>query len=81
MDYVPEGLVARTIPEHLYAVFRHDGPLATLPETFKYIWGSWLPKSNYGYVQKPDFELYAPSAEPNDPDKVLFLHIPISEQA
>jgi len=79
-DHVPDGMVARTIQEHLYAVFRHDGPLSALPETFKYIWGSWLPKSKFNYVEKPDFELYAPGAKQDDPDKVLFLHIPVSEK-
>jgi len=76
-DNVPIGMIARTIPEHLYAVFRHDGPASSLPETMKYIWGSWLPKSDYEYVEKPDFELYSPSAQPKNAVKTLFLHIPV----
>ncbi len=80
-DDVPEGMIARTIPEHLYAVFRHKGPMSFLPETLKYIWGSWLPKSNYDYVEKPDFELYAPGTQPEDPDKILFLYIPVTKKA
>ncbi len=75
---VQEGIITRLIPEHLYAAFRHEGPISFLPETLKYIWGSWLPKSDYEYVEKPDFELYAPAAEPENPDKTLFLYIPIS---
>jgi AraC family transcriptional regulator len=81
VDHVPEGMIARIIPAHLYAVFRHDGPISYLPETLKYIWESWLPKSRYDYVEKPDFELYAPGSRPEDPDKVLFLHIPIAVKA
>ena len=77
---VPEGMITRIIPEHLYAVFQHEGPISFLPETLKYIWGSWLPKSNYEYVEKPDFELYAPGIQPEDPDKILFLHIPITRK-
>jgi len=79
-DNVPKGMTTRTIPEHEYAVFKHDGDLSSLPETFKYIWGSWLPKSNYEYVEKPDFELYTPGTQPNDPSKVLFLYIPITKK-
>ena len=79
-DHVPEGMISRTIPEHLYAVFRHKGSMSFLPETLKYIWGSWLPKSNYEYVEKPDFELYAPGTLPEDSDKILFLHIPVAEK-
>jgi AraC family transcriptional regulator len=80
-DNVPEGMISRIIPEHLYAVFRHNGPMSSLPETLKYIWGSWLPKSNYEYVEKPDFELYAPGTQSEDPDKILFLHIPVSRKS
>jgi len=80
-DHVPEGMITRTIPEHLYAVFRHQGPVSYLPETLKYIWGSWLPKSNYEYQETPDFELYSPGTQPDDPDKVLFLYIPVSAKS
>lgn len=76
-DHVPDGMIARVIPSHLYAVFQHDGPVSSLPETMKYIWGSWLPKSDYEYVEKPDFELYSPDAQPKGADKTLFLHIPV----
>ncbi|OUR63222.1 AraC family transcriptional regulator [Colwellia sp. 39_35_sub15_T18] len=80
-DHVPEGMIARTIPEHLYAVFQHKGAISFLPETLKYIWGSWLPKSNYDYVEKPDFELYAPGTQPADAEKILFLYIPVVKKA
>ncbi len=39
VNEIPAGMVARIIPAHLYAVFRHDGPASSLPETMKYIWG------------------------------------------
>lgn len=76
-DNVPEGMVTRTIPEHLYAVFQHKGAISFLPDTLKYIWGSWLPKSNYDYVEKPDFELYSPGNQPGNTEKILFLYIPV----
>lgn len=76
-DDVPEGMISRIIPEQMYAVFRHGDSLSFLPETLKYIWGSWLPKSNYEYVDKPDFELYAPGIQDEDPDHIIFLYIPV----
>jgi AraC family transcriptional regulator len=76
-DQVPDEIIKRTIPEQLYASFRHTGSLAFLPETLKYIWGSWLPKSNYEYVEKPDFELYAPPGKPDGSERILFLNISI----
>ena len=80
-DHVPKGMITKTLPEHLYAVFRHQGPVSYLPETLKYIWGSWLPKSDYEYLETPDFELYSPGTRPDDPDKVLFLYIPVSAKS
>ncbi len=71
-------MISRIIPEHLYASFRHKGPLSSLPETLKYIWGSWLPKSNYKYVEKPDFEIYSPSTGADCTGIKLSLNIPIT---
>jgi AraC family transcriptional regulator len=80
-DDVPEGMISRIIPEQMYAVFRHTGSISFLPETLKYIWGSWLPKSNYEYAEKPDFELYTPGTQPEDLEKILFLYIPITSKS
>jgi len=80
LDHVPEGMIGRTIPEHLYAVFGHQGPISYLPETLKYIWGSWLPKSEYEYQETPDFELYSPGTGASDTEKALSLFIPIRKK-
>lgn len=55
---IPEGMVAYKIPAARYAVFTHSGPLKNLPHTINYIWGTWLPKSEHGHADGPDFELY-----------------------
>jgi len=31
--------------------------------------------------EKPDFELYSPGIQPEDPDHILFLHIPVSRKS
>ncbi len=80
-DDIPPDMIARTLPAHLYAVFRHRGPISYLPETLKYIWGSWLPKSDYEYRETPDFELYSPGSRPDDPEKALSLYIPIGNRS
>ena len=77
-DDVPEGMTTRELPEQLYARFIHRGPVANLEQTLKYIWGSWLPKSKYDYIEKPDFELYRSGYNPADPTSELYLHIPIA---
>lgn len=76
-DAIPKGLTSRVIPEQTYAKFMHKGPVANLNETLKYIWGSWLPKSKYEYVEKPDFELFPEGFDDKDPENVLYLHIPV----
>ena len=58
LDKVPEGMVAVKIPARKYARFTHKGPLTNLPHTVNYIWGTWLPKSEYKHANSPDFELY-----------------------
>jgi len=79
-DHVPEGMITRELPEQLYAKFTHRGSIADLDKTLKYIWGSWLPKSNYEYQEKPDFELYPPNYNVMDPDATMTIHIPIKEK-
>ncbi len=78
-DNVPKGMVTRTLDAHLYARFDHIGPIAFLSNTLKYIWGSWLPKSHYEYVEKPDFELYSKGFNDSDPGNILQIFIPIKE--
>ena len=79
-DDIPEGMTARELPEQMYAKFIHKGPISNLDQTLKYIWGSWLPKSDYDYVEKPDFELYPPGYNVADPKSEMALHIPIAKK-
>ena len=81
-DYsdIPEGMVQRDIPSQLYARFDHKGPIASLDATLKFIWGSWLPKSKFEYVEKPDFELYAAGFNDANPENILQIFIPIKEK-
>ena len=76
-DQIPDGMTARELPEQMYARFTHTGPVANLDKTLKHIWGSWLPKSNYNFEEKPDFELYQKGFNDADPKNELYLHIPI----
>ncbi|MCL9779895.1 AraC family transcriptional regulator [Vibrio sp. S4M6] len=77
---VPKGMVSRTIPANKYAVFTHQANASLLPETLKYIWGSWLPKSRYEYAESPDFELYIPKLVDGDVQRSLSIHIPIKDK-
>lgn len=74
-------MATRELPEQLYAKFTHKGPIANLDHTLKYIWGTWLPKSGYEYVEKPDFELYSPRLTSQGPERILYLHIPVIKKS
>jgi AraC family transcriptional regulator len=80
-EQIPKGMATRELPEQLYAKFTHKGPIANLDHTLKYIWGTWLPKSGYEYVEKPDFELYSPRLTPQGPERILYLHIPVIKKS
>lgn len=64
IDHVPDRMVQRTIPSAQYAVFTHKGTvgenkLDDLYKTLNYIYGTWLPDSNYELDKLvSDFELY-----------------------
>jgi len=58
LDEIPEGMVGRTIPRQKYAVFTHKGVVDRIKETYKYIYGTWQPKSGCELVKAPDFEYY-----------------------
>lgn len=79
-DDVPEGMITRELPEQMYAKFVHRGSIGNLDQTLKYIWGCWLPKSGYDYVEKPDFELYPSGYNVADPKSEMSLHIPVKER-
>ena len=63
-------------PQH-YAVFEHKGPLATLPQTFQYIWKTWLPQSAYEAADAPEFERYSADFNPQTGEGVLEIWLPL----
>lgn len=80
-DDVPEGMVARTIPPHRFAVFTHktgDDTLHNdLQKSVQYIWGTWLPNSGYEHARVPDFELYDARMDPMTGKGEFDLYIPV----
>lgn len=65
-EFVPEGMVTRTIDTHEYAVFTHRGELSKLNHTYDYIYKQWLPDSGYRVGANFDFELYDHRFNPMD---------------
>ena len=80
LDEIPEGMVGRTIPGQNYAIFTHKGSLKRLAETYKYIYGTWHPKSGYELLKAPDFEYYDKRFDPdNEEESEIDIYIPIKQ--
>lgn len=49
--------ISMELPAGLYAEFTVDGPAAMAQDIRRYIYGVWLPNSNYSRREGPDFEI------------------------
>ncbi|MET0984440.1 MAG: GyrI-like domain-containing protein [Steroidobacteraceae bacterium] len=56
----PDFARLRIAPQH-YAVFHHAEHISAIGETFRAIFGQWLPASDYEIVDAPLFERYTSS--------------------
>lgn len=76
-DTIPEGMETITLPGGLYAVFLHKGNASMGPTTFQYIFGSWLPGSEFVLDNRPHFEVMGEKYKNEDPDSEEELWVPI----
>jgi AraC family transcriptional regulator len=77
-ESIPDSMEALTLPGGLYAVFNHRGPAVTFPVTAAYIFGQWLPQSEYELDNRPHFEVMGEGyLGPNDPSAEEEVWIPI----
>lgn len=79
-DNLPEGFEPIILPPGLYAVFNQVGGPATGPQTFQYIFGTWLPSSAYMLDNRPHFELLGAKYNNNDPNSEEEIWIPVKQK-
>jgi AraC family transcriptional regulator len=72
---IPEGMVSFEIPGSKYAVF--STTLPKIGETFDNAYHTWLPESGYQPTGGPEFEVYDERFDPQDPDSLFDLYIPV----
>ena len=77
VDELPTGLSRWDIPANTYAVF--ETTIATIGETFGYIFNNWLPTAAYQPVNAPYFERYGEDFSPDHP--TLSIYIPVEQKA
>lgn len=76
---IPDEMETFTLPSGLYAVFFYKG-LNTDTQIFQYIFGTWLPNSEYVLDNRPHFEILGEQYKNNDPNSEEEIWIPIKEK-
>ena len=78
-DRVPEGMETFTLTGGLYAVFDYRGS-GNDNRIFQYIFGTWLPGSDYALDDRPHFEILGDKYKNNDPASEEEIWIPIKSK-
>lgn len=79
-DLVPDDMETLTIPAGTYAVFSYKGKPSEAQETFQYIYGNWLPLSEYAMDDRPYFALMGEKYKGEDPESEEEFWIPIRKK-
>lgn len=77
LEDIPKEMEGLTVKKNKYAVFTHKGSVDRLGDTYEYIHGSWLPRSEYEPAKSHDFEHYDERFNPGDENSELDIYIPI----
>ncbi|MEK3899352.1 helix-turn-helix domain-containing protein [Paenibacillus sp. FSL R7-0179] len=72
-------LTTHTLPPARYLRFKHTGPSAEVSATYKYIYGVFLPRTDYRLNLSYEFEYYGQDyLGPHHPDSVSEIYIPLT---
>lgn len=78
--HIPSGMEALDLTGGLYAVFIHHGPASAFARTYQYIFGTWLPTSDYLLDDRPHFDIMGPGYRPDDPEATEEIWIPVKQR-
>ena len=76
INSIPDGMQSLLVEEGLYAVFIHVAVAVKARETCAYIFGVWLPNSEYQLDNRPHFEILGKKYKNNSPDSEEEIWIP-----
>ncbi len=74
---VPGYLHTLIIPTRKVAIFRHQGKIETLPQTWSKIFDSWLPQAKLTVAHGPQFEAYSEDFNGDAGTGSIAIHIPV----
>lgn len=78
-ESVPNGMETFTLKGGLYAVFDYKGS-STDTKIFQYIFGTWIPNSDYFLEDRPHFEILGDKYKNADPNSEEEIWIPIKKK-
>jgi AraC family transcriptional regulator len=78
-EKVPDDMDTLILPRGLYAVFVHKGAASKGPETYQYIFGTWLPASDFLLDNRPHFAVMGEKYKNDDPDSEEEVWIPVKK--
>lgn len=79
-DSIPDKMEPLKIPCGLYAVFLYKGKASEAAETYRYIFETWIPNSDYELGNRPHFAIMGEKYKNEDPNSEEELWIPIVER-
>ncbi len=77
-SHIPYDMETCILKGGHFAVYTYKGDPRSASDTFKYIFGTWLPDSGYMLDNRPHFEIMGEKYKNNDPDSEEEFWIPIS---
>ncbi|MDF0707158.1 GyrI-like domain-containing protein [Flagellimonas okinawensis] len=80
VEQIPEGMEILTVSEGLYAVFHYKGKPSKVMVAFRYIYGEWLPNSQYEMDNRPYFSLMGDKYKGEHPESEEEFWIPIKKK-
>ncbi len=76
-DAIPEGMESIVLPLGLYVVFHYKGNPNDGAKIFQYIFGTWLPNSEYILDNRPHFEILGEKYKNGSPNSEEEIWIPV----
>jgi AraC family transcriptional regulator len=76
----PPDMNSLTIPSGLYVVFLYKGSSSDAASAFGFIFGQWMPNSDYEIDNRPHFEVLGSKYQNNHPDSEEEIWVPIKKK-
>ncbi len=79
-DNVPDKMETLIIPEGQYSVFHYIGKPSEAQSTYQYIYGIWIPNSEWELDDRPHFALMGPKYQGESADSEEEFWIPVKKK-